>query len=98
MAPLIDKKTSYSSSYFLFVNLDILSYEGGFVVINRPYKPAYDDTNSAEYLRFAEEVAAAVSVVFTINSSSIYWYDTEFNVYYENNILNILMSRTFRTS
>ena len=42
--------------------IDILSYQGGFVIINRVYIPAYNDKNSAEYLQFSEEVAAAVSV------------------------------------
>ncbi|CAB3990733.1 3-oxoacyl-[acyl-carrier- ] synthase, mitochondrial, partial [Paramuricea clavata] len=39
---------------------DILSYEGGFVVINREFKINYNDTNSIEYLQFAEEVAEVV--------------------------------------
>ncbi|XP_028415949.1 uncharacterized protein LOC114539510 [Dendronephthya gigantea] len=38
----------------------ILSYEGGFVIINRNYTPMYNDKNSIEYLQFTEEVASWV--------------------------------------
>ena len=46
---------------YLEFYLDILSYEGGFVVINREFKDTYNDTNSIEYLQFSEEVATVVS-------------------------------------
>ncbi|CAB4042410.1 latent-transforming growth factor beta-binding 4-like isoform X2, partial [Paramuricea clavata] len=39
---------------------DILSYEGGFVVTNREFKLKYNDTNSIEYLQFAENIATVV--------------------------------------
>jgi hypothetical protein len=32
------------------------------------YIPAYDDPNSAEFLEFAEVVAAAVSVTFAVKN------------------------------
>ena len=37
-------------------------------MINRVYIPAYDDPNSAEFLEFAEVVAAAVSVTFAVKN------------------------------
>ena len=45
-----------------FYSLDVKSYNGAIVIINRNYSKNYDDENSLEYLQFAEFVAAQVSI------------------------------------
>ena len=46
---------------FFFFPTEILSYSGSFVIINREYKPVYDNVNSIEYLQFTESIATTVS-------------------------------------
>ena len=46
---------------FFFFPLEILSYSGSFVIVNREYKPVYDNVNSIEYLQFTESIATTVS-------------------------------------
>ena len=46
---------------FFFFSIEILSYSGAFVIINREYEPVYDNVNSIEYLQFTESIAVTVS-------------------------------------
>ena len=45
-----------------FYSLDVKSYNGAIVIINRNYSKNYDDENSLEYLQFTEFIAAEVSI------------------------------------
>jgi hypothetical protein len=38
------------------------------VAINKDYKGAFNNTNSTEFLEFAEEVEASVSVTFAVKN------------------------------
>lgn len=52
------------------------SYQGGFVIINREYKEAYNDTNSLEYYEFTQELTNVVKI-FLWYTSKLYIYDKD---------------------
>ena len=54
---------------FFFFPIEILSYSGTFVIINRDYKPVYDNVSSIEYLQFTESIAVTVSFFSKLNDS-----------------------------